>query len=350
MKAIVATKYGSPEVLQLAEVEKPAPKDDELLVKVHATTVNVGDYRMRSFNIPPLLWLPSRLALGFTKPRNPIFGMELAGEVEAVGKAVTRFRVGDQVFASTLAAGFGAHAEYKCLREDEAVVIKPAKMTYEEAATLSIGANTALFYLKKANIQPGQKILINGASGAVGTAAVQLARYFGAEVTGVCSTPNVEMVKSLGADHLMDYTKEDFTKNGQTYDIIFDTVGKLSFSSCKGSLTQGGLYLTTFLSLPVIVQKLWTSLVGKKKIWFGDIGARPASERTKDLLFIKELFEAGKFKAVIDRCYPLQQIAAAYRYVEMGHKRGNVAITVTVEQNNKNMEGLLSSLNTTGKR
>ncbi len=328
MKAIVARKYGSAEVLQLQEVEKPAPKDAELLVKVHATTVSVGDYRMRSFNIPPLLWLPSRIALGFTKPRKPIFGMELAGEVEAVGKHVKRFKVGDQIFASTIAAGFGAHAEYKCLSENEAVVTKPANMTYEEAATLSIGANTALFYLKKANIQRGQKILINGASGAVGTAAVQLAKYFGAEVTGVCSSPNVEMVKLLGADQVIDYTKEDFTKNGKTYDIIFDTVGKLSFLTCKGSLTQNGVYLTTFLSLAVVVQTLWTSIVGKKKIWFGDISARSASERKKDLLFIKELIEAGKFQVVIDRSYPLEQIAAAHRYVETGHKRGNVAIMV----------------------
>lgn len=329
MKAIVAAKYGSPQVLQLAEVNKPEPEDHEILVKVHATTVSVGDYRMRSFNIPPLLWLPSRLALGFTKPRKPIFGMELAGEVEATGQAVTRFKPGDQVFASTIEMGFGAHAEYKCLREDGAVVIKPASLNFEEAATLPIGANTALFYLKKGNIQPGQKVLINGASGAVGTAAVQLASYFGAEVTGVCSTSNIEMVKSLGAGRVIDYTKEDFTGSGQTYDIIFDTVGNLSFSKCKGSLNQNGVYLTTMLSLPVIGQALWTSLVGKKKrIWFGDIGGRPASERAKDLIFIKELIEAGKFKAVIGRRYPLEQVAEAHRYVETGHKKGNVVITV----------------------
>ncbi|HEX2909487.1 MAG TPA: NAD(P)-dependent alcohol dehydrogenase [Chloroflexia bacterium] len=331
MKAIVATKYGPPEVLKLTEVAKPVPKDHELLVKVYATSVNAGDYRMRSFDVPPMLWLPSRLALGFTKPKNPVFGMELAGEVEAVGRAVTRFKPGDQVFASTLEAGFGAHSEYKCLNEGGAVVTKPANMTYEEAATLPIGANTALLYLRKGNIQPGQKVLINGASGAVGTAAVQLARYFGAEVTGVCSTSNVEMVKSLGANQVIDYTSEDFTKNGQTYDIIFDTVGKLSFANCKGSLASSGVFLTTLFSLPVIVQALWASLVGngkKQKIWFGDIGRRPASERAKDLLFLKELFEAGKFKAVIDRCYPLEQVAEAHRYVETGHKRGNVVIRV----------------------
>jgi NADPH:quinone reductase-like Zn-dependent oxidoreductase len=335
MKAIVAKKYGTAEVLQLQEVEKPAPKDTELLVKVYATTVNVGDYRMRSFNIPPLLWLPSRIALGFTKPRKPIFGMELAGEVEAVGQNVTSFKVGDQIFASTLAAGFGAHAEYKCLREDEAVMIKPANITYEEAATLPIGVNTALFYLKKANIQPGQKVLINGASGAVGLAAVQLAKYFGAEVTGVCSSSNVEMVKSLGVAKVIDYTREDFTRNGQAYDIIFDTVGKLSFSKCKKSLTRYGVYLTTMLSLPIIMQTLWTSMFGKKKLWFGDIGSRPAGERSKDLLFIKELIEAGKFKVMIDRCYPMEQIAAAYRHVETGHKRGNVVITIRSEQNTR---------------
>ncbi|MBN9390936.1 MAG: NAD(P)-dependent alcohol dehydrogenase [Chloroflexi bacterium] len=336
MKAIVANKYGSPEVLHLREVEKPVPKDNELLVRVRATTVSVGDYRMRSFNIPPLLWLPSRLALGITRPRNPIFGMELAGEVEAVGQAVTRFKAGDQILTSTMENGFGAHAEYKCLREDGAVVSKPASMSYEEAATLPVGANTALFYLQKANIQPGQKVLINGASGAVGTAAIQLAKHFGAEVTGVCSSANVEMVRALGADQVIDYANEDFTRNAQTYNIIFDTVGKLSFSKCKGSLAANGVYLTTMLSLPIIGQMLWGSLVGKgkgkKKIWFGDIGGRPTSERAKDLLFLNELIEAGKFKAVIDRCYPLDQIAAAYRHVETGHKRGDVVIKVTADR------------------
>jgi NADPH:quinone reductase-like Zn-dependent oxidoreductase len=230
MKAIVAAQYGSPEVLQFKEVDKPTPKGNELLIKVEATTVNAGDIRMRRFTVPLLFWLPARLTLGFTKPKHPIYGMELAGEVEAVGLNVTKFKPGDQVIASTFEANFGAHAEYKCLPEDDAVVIKPEHVPYEEATTLPIGANTALHFLRAANIKSGQKVLIYGASGGVGTFAVQLAKYFGAEVTAVCSTRNVALVKSLGAHQVVDYTREDFTKNGLTYDIIFDTVGKTDFS------------------------------------------------------------------------------------------------------------------------
>lgn len=277
---------------------------------------------MRSFTVPPMFWLPGRIALGFRKPRNPIFGMELAGEVEAVGKDVTQFKAGDQVFASTFKASFGAHAEYKCLPEDGAVVIKPNNMTYEEAATLSIGAVTALFFLKKGNIQPGKKVLINGASGSVGTFAVQLAQYFGAVVTGVCSTQNIQLVKSLGAEKLIDYTQEDFTKNGETYDIIFDAVGKTTLPQCNSSLKNKGYYLHTGL-VGSDIKGLWYTMTTDKKIVGGT-----AVTRKEDLVFLKELTETGQLKPVIDRCYPLEQMVEAHRYVDQGHKKGNVVITL----------------------
>ena len=322
MKAIVYTKYGPPDVLQLKELEKPTPSDDEVLIRIDAAAVSTTDCDVRKGD--PFI----RLAFGLIRPKKTILGTEFAGEIEAVGKDVKRFREGDQVFAAT-GTGFGAHAEYICLPEEGALAIKPANTTYAEAAAICEGALTALPFLRdKGHIQSGQTILINGASGAVGTAAVQLAKYFGAEVTGVCSTTNIELVKSLGADKVIDYTKEDFTRTGQTYDIIFDTVGKTSFSRCKGSLKQRGIYLEAAVVLAIFPQVLWTSMIGSKKARIAATGLRPASEKTKDLLFLKELIEAGEIKPVIDRRYPLEQIPEAHRHVEKGHKKGSVVITV----------------------
>jgi NADPH:quinone reductase-like Zn-dependent oxidoreductase len=308
MKAVVCTKYGAPEVLQVTELAKPVPANNEVLVKIRATTAHVGDVRIRRFNVPRWQWLIARLVLGIRRPKQPVLGMELAGEIEAIGRDVTQYRVGQQVFASLFPAKkpFGGYAEYKCLPEDGTLAIKPANMSFEEAAAVPGGGITALVVLRKAHIQHGQKVLVYGASGSVGTFAVQLAKqHFGADVTAVCSAGNVEMVKALGADRVIDYTREDFTQSGETYDVIFDAVDKLAPAQGKKALKQPGIYLN--------VTK--------------DSGS--GGGLADDLRFLKSLIEAGKLKAVIDRCYPLEQIVEAHRYVETGRKKGNVAITVS---------------------
>jgi NADPH:quinone reductase-like Zn-dependent oxidoreductase len=332
MKAIVYTEYGSPDVLQLKEVEKPTPKDNEILIRIRATSVNIGDIWARNFkamsprkfSMPLLFWLPACMYFGFTKPKINILGSEFAGEIEAVGKDVKLFNVGDPVFGYR-GQSMGANSEYLCMAEHGLVAIKPANMKYEEAAAVPYGALTALNLLRKVNIQRGQKVLINGASGGIGSAAVQLAKYFGAEVTGVCATPRLGFVKALGADHVIDYTKEDFTQNGETYDLIFDIMGKSSFSQCKHSLKQNGRYLLASFKMMQLFQMLWTSLIGDKKVI-----CALSSENPKDLLFIKELVEAGKIISIIDRCYPWEQIAEAHGYLEAGHKKGNVVISIGV--------------------
>ena len=320
MKAMVCAEYGPPEVLQLREVEKPVPKNNEVRIRIHATVVTAADCNSRRGE--PLL---AQFVTGLTRPRTTIFGFELAGEIESIGQSVTRYKVGDQVYGGTTLR-LGAYAEYICLPEDGPVALKPANITYGEAAAIVEGALTALPFLRdQANIQSGHKVLIHGASGSVGTAAVQLAKYFGADVTGVCSGTNAELIKSLGADRVIDYTKEDFTKSDQTYDVIFDIVGTPSFSRCRGSLTPGGVYLTVTPTLAVIPHLLG---IGSKRAIIEFAGVRPASAKTKDLIFIRELIEMGKLRAVIDRVYPLEQTAEAHRYVEKGHKKGNVVITV----------------------
>jgi len=325
MKAIVFRKYGSPDVLELAEVDKPTPKDNEVLIKIHAATVTAGDCEIRAFKIKFLFWLPLRIFFGLTKPKKhkQILGQELAGEIDSVGKDVKLFTPGDQVFAVT-GAGFAAHAEYRCMPEDGKLAIMPANMTYDEAATIPTGGFNSLHFLRKAKIQSGQKVLVYGAAGSIGTIAIQLAKHYGAEVTGLDSTAKLDMLRSIGADHVIDYTKEDFSKNGTTYDVILDVVGKSPFSRSKRSLGKNGVYLLANPGLPHMLRGLWTSLTSGKKVFMGLAG-----EKVEDLVFFRELIEAGTLRTVIDRRYPLDQMAEAHRYVESGQKTGNVVITVT---------------------
>jgi NADPH:quinone reductase-like Zn-dependent oxidoreductase len=318
MKAIIYTQYGPPEVLRLTEIPKPAPSEREVLVKIRATTVTIGDCRMRSFTVPPEQWLFARLYLGIFKPRRPVLGMELAGEIESVGKEVTRFRPGDSVFASTFGINFGGYAEYKCFPENGVLALKPANLYYGESAAAYGGGVTALRCLKRAHLQPGQNVLIYGASGAVGTNAVQLAcNLFGAEVTGVCSAANLDLVKSLGAAHVLDYTRQDFTRQGQFYDVVFDAVAKFPAAQARKALKPGGVYVNVHR----------------------DSHAKTGQTPLQGLLELKDLLEAGQFKPVIDRVYPFEQIVAAHRYVEQGHKRGNVVIMVADDQMGDSFSG-----------
>lgn len=317
MKAAVYIQYGSPEVLQIKEVTKPTPKENEILVRIKATAVNSGDLRLRKADP-----FAVRLFFGLLKPKTTILGSVFSGEVESIGYAVKKYKVGDAVFGHT-DMSFGAYAAYKCLPEDGSLAIKPATVSHTEAAGIPFGGVTALHFLKKAKIQAGQKILVVGASGAVGSAAVQLAKSYGAIVTGVCSTTNMELVKSIGADYVIDYTKEDFTQNGEVYDIIMDTVNTISVSRALKSLSKNGIMILSAAGMPEMLQGLWISMTSKRKVMTGVI-----SHTAADILFLKELIEAGKYKAVIDRMYPLEQIAEAHAYVEKGHKKGNVAIEV----------------------
>jgi NADPH:quinone reductase-like Zn-dependent oxidoreductase len=324
MRAVVYDRYGPPDVLRLDNVERPVPKADELLIKIRAAAVTRADCATREANrrSGPAIMLISRLISGVRRPKQRILGTELAGEVEAVGPMVSEFAVGDHVFG-TSGFRFGAHAEFICMRESARIAHKPADMSFAEAAAICDGGLNALWCLRLAVLSAGQRILVYGASGAIGTAAVQLARHFGADVTAVCSTKNLELTRSLGADRVIDYTREDFTKNGQTYDVIFDAVGKHTFKRCRGSLDPGGSYLATD-GLRNLVLALWTSRIGDKKVLF----SIPPRYTKRDVHFLKELIEAGKYRAVIDRSYPLEEVIDATRYVETEHKIGNVVLTI----------------------
>lgn len=328
MKAVVWTKYGPPDVLQLRDLEKPVPKDDEVLIRIHATTVTKGDCELRSLNLPIYFALPLRIWIGLRKPKgNTIPGSELAGEIESVGKAVKHFKVGDQVFGATGFA-FGANAEYVCLPEEAddmeaSFTQKPGNMTYKEAAAVPFGGRDALHFLRLGGIQDGQKILINGAGGSIGTFAVQLAKHFGAEVTAVDSTEKLDMLRAIGADHVVDYTREDFTQNGEVYDVLFDVVGKMSVSRSKFSIKEDGIYLLANPNPSQLIAGIWTRITTSRKMVL-----QPASGTTKDLIYLKDLIEAGRIETVIDRSFPMEQIVEAHRYVETDRKKGNVVINV----------------------
>jgi NADPH:quinone reductase-like Zn-dependent oxidoreductase len=328
MKAIVWTKYGPPEGLQLREVEKPAPKDNEVLIKIHATTVTAGDCEMRRLQLPLMLSFPVRLYAGFLRPKRiPILGQELSGEVVQVGKDVLSFKAGDQVFGTT-GFGFGAYAEYICLpgNSDDTqgpLAPKPTNLTYEEAAAVPTAGFEALHFLRKADIRPGKKVLIVGAGGSIGTFSVQLARHFGAEVTGVDSAEKLDMLYSIGADHVIDYTKGDYTKSGASYDLIIDVVGKGPVARRLKLLTPDGYYFLAYAELSHILLAMWTSMTGSKKLRI-----ESSSQKREDLLFLKDVIEAGKIKPVIDKYFPLEQTADAHRYAESGRKKGNIVIPV----------------------
>lgn len=324
MKAIIYESYGEPEVLKIKEIEKPTPRDNEVLIKIHATTVTLFDCWQRSSTAPTGFWLMSRLSSGLMKPKKSILGTELAGEIESVGKGVTKFKRGDHIFG--FSANLGTYAEYMVQTEDGTIAIKPNNMIFEEAAAVPQGALTALYFLRKANIQKGQKILIFGASGGVGTFAVQLAKYFGAEVTGVCSTKKIELVKNLGPDEVIDYTKEDFTKNNKIYDVIFDTIGKSSVSRSKKSLKKEGTYICATFGLPKLFQLLWLKLTSKKKIVIGLL-----EDKAEDLNFLKKLIEDGKLRSIIDKKYSMDEVVLAHKYLEDGRKNGQIVISFSQE-------------------
>ena len=315
-------EYSPPGVLKLEDIPKPSLGDDQVLVRVHATTVGTWDYESRSFTFPLWLWLPLRLAMGLRKPRWPVLGQELAGEIEAVGKNVERFKRGDQVFAA-LGLGFGAHAEYKCLSSKGPIAIKPTNMTYEEAAGIPVGGDNALHFLRRANLRGGESVLVNGAGGNIGVIAIQLAKHFGADVTAVDSTEKLDTLRAIGADHIIDYTKQDFTKSGESYDVIFDLVRSSAYSRCVRSLKPNGHYLLANPSLVSMARGRWTSMTSNKKVVSKFAGSKP-----EDLIALKELAEAGKIRAVIDRRYPLVRAAEAHAYVDTGRRKGTVVLTL----------------------